>query len=154
MELKFHLSRIPSSTDLSEKFSRLGSEDRYIHRIMAIVRFVLPDGSESPPFDAIVDTGAVISLFHESWLPLLQIAHLEPHTLYGVVNLPECRIASQLGRVNITLEDDYGKRSSRFPITAAFCSIPNTPSLIGMKELLANYSYSFETETGTFKIEI
>jgi hypothetical protein len=104
----------PGQTGFSEKLNRLGSEDLNMQRIMAIVRFILPDETESPPFVAIIDTGAIISVFHESWIPLLQLDHLEPHTLFGVVDTPECRLSSQLGRTTISLEDFEGQKRSSY----------------------------------------
>lgn len=95
MELEFEIEKIKANPKLSAKFTRL-TRDEHIQRIYAKINFILKDGSELTPIKAIIDTGAILSLFPEYILAHYPGIKTEEHTLWGIVDSRECHLSAKL----------------------------------------------------------
>lgn len=139
MELRFPLKRIIPKSSIAEKFKALG-ENPEIHRIFGKVSFITSNNAALIPIDAIIDTGAIISLFPGVLLEEFPEIPYEEHTLWGIVNAPECQIKAKIAVVDVILIDKFGIKSNKLTIPVAFVETNDIQSLIGMKGILASYS--------------
>ena len=153
MKLVFSIQKIKANPTLTSKFQNL-QQDIYIHRIYAQFIFIKPDGTSSFPLRGIIDTGAILSLFPMKFLAFYPDLPTEDHTLWGIVDTPECHIQAKLGVIPIKLVDRDENTSQSLSILAAFSSNANLPILLGMKDLLGKFSSSIDNINQQFTIEI
>ena len=116
--------------------------------------FVASDGRELIPIDAIIDTGAILSLFPKSVLSSYHNIVTEDHTLWGIVDTPECQVPAKLAKVTIRLQDVNNLKSQHLGVTAAFSADNSMPALIGMKDILSQFSSQTDPKIGIFKLNI
>jgi hypothetical protein len=74
------------------------------------------------------------------------------HEMLGIVDTKECKIEVELAIIPIILKDDFNNCSPPILTTVAFAKKIKVPILLGMKGLLANYSYSFDAKNKLFLI--
>ena len=91
IELKFQIKKTLPKSDLKEKMLSLGFEG-VAERI--IVSFAPLDNAEKEieTVNAILDTGAPISLLPKTLFNNLEDFTLIPHTIHGIVDSEECEI--------------------------------------------------------------
>lgn len=83
-----------------------------------------------------VDTGAAVSLLPE-WLIEKALPFSSANfNLYGVVKSKECRVPVKLGRCDIILSDQFGNEIALRDCWVALTNLPDTPVLLGMKDVL------------------
>lgn len=151
MELKFPLRKIKAKADLAPKMQRLGIKP-YFDRIRATI--LIPAGDEEIIFNGIIDTGATLTLLPHSVKSFFPDMSTEMHTMWGVVNNEHCRFTVDLGVMPMKLRDALGNTSSVINVPVALAHLQNAPVLIGMKDLLTNYSFSYDSEQKQFSIQI
>lgn len=105
-------------------------------RLLASVQFKTPAGW-SKPYDAIVDTGAPISLLPKFIWEKLARVELADHEVFGIAGKPECSIPVKIGKVTCFLEDDAGHRTKEIEIYAYLAQTDEVSLILGFKELLA-----------------
>ena len=153
MILHFPIQRIKAKSSLAQKLESL-EIDPFLHRIFAKISFIRPDTSRSTPIRAIIDTGAVFSLFPENLLDDYPNIKTENHTLWGIIDTPECHITTKLAKIPIILIDMDGNESPKFNILAAFSGDANIPPILGMKGLLASYPSNIDIKNCKFDLKI
>lgn len=151
MILRFPVQKIKAKYTLAQKLESL-EIDPYLQRIFARFSLIKPDDTASTPIRAIVDTGAVFSLFPGYLLNDYPKIRTEDHTLWGIVDIPECHIKAKLAKVPIILIDMDGNESPKLEIIAAFSETVNIPPLLGMKELLASYPSNIDIKNNQFSV--
>ncbi len=153
MLLKFKIKRLRASSSLAQKLHNLGlSMD--IQRIFAKIKFIKADNTSTIAIDTIIDTGAILSLFPETILDDFPGIEYEEHTLWGIIDAPECYLTTKLAVVPIVLIDKDGHESRKILIPAAFSDNTDIPALLGMKGLLAKYPSKIDIEADEFILEI
>lgn len=153
MILHFPVQKIKAKYILAQKLESLEIEP-YLQRIFARFSLIKPDNTTTTPIRAIVDTGAVFSLFPGYLLDDYPTIRTVSHTLWGIVDVPECHITAKLAKVPIVLIDMDGKESPKVEIVVAFSEAVNIPPLLGMKGLLASYPSSIDTKKNQFNIRM
>ena len=153
MKLSFLVRRVEATPALAAKFSSLG-KNQFVYRVYAQIVFLLPDGSESFPITGIIDTGASFSLFPQRILDEFPGVRTEDHTLWGIVDAPECHVHAKLAVVNIRLVDKDSTKSGSLSIVGAFSSNDKIPVLIGMKDLLATFHSCIDPSRGVFELNL
>jgi hypothetical protein len=114
-------------------------KDLDIIRLKCVVQFERKDGGIELR-DAIVDTGAYVSLIPLSIWKHLLVEKVAPHEVKGLSSKPECSIPVTIGRVGCSLVDEYGNRTGKMKIYAYLSSIDEVPTIIGFKDLLDRFS--------------
>ncbi|MHA1264261.1 MAG: hypothetical protein ACTSRS_03420 [Candidatus Helarchaeota archaeon] len=137
MEFHFPIRKIPLRTDLRRKLEYLGFSPT-IHR--AIIDIILYDtrGNEVLSTQAIFDTGAPFSIIPASFLELFGSIHLISHTIWGIVNKPECHIKADFANITLKIQDARGTKSPYLNVPMAFAHLENLPIILGMKGILDN----------------
>lgn len=153
MILRFPIQTIKAKSVLAQKLVSLNFVP-FFDRIFAKLSFVKSDKSLGPPLRAIVNTGAIISLFPGYLLNEYPDIQTENHTLWGIVDTPECHLTTKLAKVPIILIDIDGKESPALEILAAFSDSVNIPPLLGMKGLLDSYQSNIDVKNRLFEIKI
>ena len=153
MILRFPIRRINAKPNLAAKLKILGKEP-FIQRVLADIKFVGTDGIESNPVSAIVDTGALISLFPITFLQYYPGLKVLDHTLWGIVDAPECHVQAKIGVVEIRLIDISGTASRRLSVVDAFSTNESIPILIGMKDIIGTFSSKINARESVFELEL
>ncbi len=151
MILQFRIQKIKPKSPLAQKLQSVDQKTE-IHRILAKVTFIKPDSSSTIAIDAIFDTGAIFSLFPGTLLNEYPDIKYETHTLWGIVDAPECQVKTRMATVPIKLIDNEGNESPILTILGAFSEITDIPALLGMKNLLVRYPYHFDPIEETFTL--
>ncbi len=120
-----------------------------VTRLIAGVQFEQEDGSWSQVHDAMVDTGAFVSVVPQFiWRSLKRVVRAEDIYFGGVSQRKVCQIRSDFGVLVWRLTDAKGRLSS--PLTApAFLAKTNRVSLLlGFAGLLDKLEMHFNYEKG------
>jgi hypothetical protein len=147
------VQKFEANLSLANKLEKLG-KDRNIYRIYSELVFIKEDHSLSLPVKGIIDTGAILSLFPMKYLDFYPSINTEDHTLWGIVDAPECHLQAKLASVNIKLIDRDGVESQALNIVAAFSLNDTIPVLIGMKDILSKFSSTLDPENLMFELDI
>ncbi len=153
MILNFSLVKIAISVDLANKFTRLGFS-RDVERILASI--ILLDESQEAEIlrtRAVLDTGDTFSLLPGQILQEYPNIRTEPHFIWGVVNKEQCRIQCKLAKIPIQLIDENDEQSPILNVPIAFALNFDVPVLLGMKNILSEYNYSFNAKTQKFSMK-
>jgi len=139
MEFHFPLKKIPLTTDLNQKLEKLGFSPTF-HR--AVVDIILCDinSDEVLSTQAIFDTGAPFSMIPASFLKLFSPIHSISHSIWGIVNKPECHIKADLANITLMIQDPSGTKSPKISVPMVFADFENLPIILGMKGILDNPS--------------
>ena len=124
-------------TGLEDKFRKLGQTPE-VHRLMVDIDLLDLQGNTVISIDAILDTGATISLLPIAYLKRLPVSPTIRHTVWGIVGDPDCRIEAELKVVDIHLKDPDGNVSPVLAVPVAFALSDDCPHLLGMKGLIEN----------------
>ena len=151
MQLKIPMKEIPPKSDLKSKFAYLNISSK-IERIIIPIQILDFDNKIIMETKAIVDTGAIFSLMPGFLMTQFSNLKTIPHEIWGIVDTKEGKIEVELANVPVVLKDIYKNHSPIISITTAFATKIKVPVLLGMKGLLANYSYSFDAKNKFFYI--
>lgn len=144
VNLFFRVSKDPA---LEEKVK--GIE---VIRFKALVRFQTPDGW-TDVYEAIVDTGAHVSLIPLSiWQESVR-AELADHTVRGIVPKPDCSLPVKLGKLRYRLLDREGHRTKPLDIHAFLAPTDEVSLILGFKDLLMQFAHHFDYRTDTAYID-
>jgi len=103
--------------------------------------------------DAIIDTGAYISLIPESIWKYLKRIDLTKHKVKGLSIKPECAIPVIIGKIICTLCDLDGNTSKEQEIYAYLASTDKVPLILGFKDLLSKFKICFDYDQNEAYIE-
>ena len=152
MILKFPEKRITPRTDLYHILTALGFSP-VIHRVIVDLDFLDDNQNILISTQALFDTGAPVSLFPVTFLEDIPQDQQLPHTIFGIINSPECRVEATFGKALIQLRGADGTISPSFSIPIAFIHNVELPYLLGMKNLLDNNRISMMFEGEVFIIK-
>ncbi len=136
IELKFPIKKTLPKSDLKEKMLSLGFEG-VAERI--IVSFSPLDNAKKEllTVNAILDTGAPLSLLPKTLFTNLENFRLIPHTVHGIVESEECEIKCLLTRMQIIIKDRNENQSPPVNILIGLSEKENVPYILGMKGILS-----------------
>ena len=103
--------------------------------------------------DAIIDTGAYISLIPESIWKYLTREELTKHKVKGLSIKPECAIPVKIGKINCTICDLNGNATKKQKIYAYLASTDKVPLILGFKDLLSKFKICFDYDKNKAYIE-
>ncbi|MFW9997064.1 MAG: hypothetical protein ACFFD4_33785 [Candidatus Odinarchaeota archaeon] len=83
-----------------------------------------------------VDTGAAVSLLPEWLIKSVSSFPSAGFNLYGVIKSKECRVPVKLGKCDLLLSDQFGNEITLSDCWVAVTGLPDTPVLLGMKDVL------------------
>jgi hypothetical protein len=152
MQLKVSLNEIEPKSDLKSKLMQLGITP-ITERIFIPIQILNLDKSLLLETKAVVDTGAIFSLLPGYLLTQFSNLQTVSYEMWGILDAKECKIEVELANIPIILKDDSNNYSPIVLITTAFAKKVKVPILLGMKGLLANYSYSFDAKNKLFMID-
>ena len=153
IKLEFKIEKIRADPPLEMKLNHF-SRNPFIHRIYAKIVIMKPDGGEIRPITGIIDTGAIFSLFPSYILNYFPEINKISHTIWGIMDSPECHLLAELACIDIKLMDKNGIKSKPVNILASFSSNTKVPVLLGMKDLLESYDSKIIQNKAIFEIEI
>jgi len=134
--------------------SRYGNWPLNIIRLMAKVQFRLSDGYLTQPWEAILDTGAPLSVLPRSlWRDLEKEIHVQKATFGGISRRRYCRIRCSIGSVFGRLVDTEGNRSRIYDFPAFLAKTDRVPLILGFAELLEKFHSDFDYQSGEAWIE-
>ena len=107
-----------------------------IIRLLADVRFKTPTGW-TKSHEAVVDTGAPVSLLPAYIWQRLEQVELADHEIRGIAGKPECSIPVKIAKVTCFLQDDTGHQTKDMEIIAFLAQTDDVALLLGFKDLLA-----------------
>ena len=114
----------------------------------------MKDGTELTPIKAIVDTGAILSLFPQKLLNFYPGLETVDHTLWGIVDSAECHLSSKLANINVRLVDKNGQKSKKINIIGSFSSNVKITVLLGMKGILESYDSKIIAKESKFVLNL
>ena len=153
IKLSFNIEKVRADPPLAMKLNQF-SRTPFINRIYAKILIIKPDGGEIRPITGIIDTGATFSLFPSYILNYFPDIKKIDHTIWRIMDSPECHLLSELACIDIKLMDKNGWKSKQINILASFSSNTKVPVLLGMKDLLESYDSKILQSEGIFEIEI
>jgi len=124
---------------------RFGQEPVAIIRLMAKVRFRRADGSETEPWEAILDTGAPFGVLpRRLWRDLDTAIRVQETTFGGISQRKVCQIRASFGLVRGQLEDETGSMSQwcEFPVFLA--QTDRVPLILGFAGLWEKFKTYFD----------
>lgn len=110
-----------------------------IVRLKALVQFKTPEGW-SDIYEAIVDTGAPISLIPKSIWKESEFIQIADHEVRGIVPKPECTIPMKIGKLTCVVLDFERNQTEESEIYAFLAPTDKVSLIIGFKELLSEFS--------------
>ena len=100
-------------------------------------------GGEPSVHDAIVDTGAFISLIPFSIWKDAEVERIAEHSVKGIISKPECSIPILIGRIKLRLIDE--ENQTREINSYAYLALTDEiPLLLGFKYLLSEFKLYFD----------
>jgi hypothetical protein len=120
-----------------------------IIRLKALIRFKT-SGGWTPPYEAIVDTGAPLSLIPPFIWEDLEWTKLADHGTSGIAG---GSVPVQVGTVSCQLLDRKGHATEELEIIAFLSSNDDVPLIIGFKDLLDSFETAFDYRRGTASID-
>lgn len=121
-------------------------------RLKVLVRFKTLDGW-TDVYEAIVDTGAHMSLIpHSIWKETVH-THLADHRVRGIVPNPDCSMPVKIGQLICRLTDNEGHRTQPLEIKAFLAPTDKVALILGFKDVLMRLAYHFDYRTDTAYID-
>lgn len=108
-------------------------------RLKALVQFKT-DGGWTDVYEAIVDTGAPLSLLPRSIWGESECAKIADHKVRGIVSERECSMEAKLGRLTGRVLDWEGNQTNDLEMYAFLAPTDRVPLIIGFKGLLSELS--------------
>lgn len=119
-----------------------------IIRLKALVRFQTARGW-SDIYEAIVDTGAHMSLIPRSiWQEALH-TKLARHRIRGIVPKADCTLSVVVGKVQCRVVDREGHRTEPLEVHAFLAPTDEVALILGFKDLLMRFAHHFDYRTDT-----
>ena len=113
-----------------------------ILRLKCDVRFEEKSG-EIWNYDAILDTGAFISLIPFSIWKNVEHEEIERHTVKGIIPGKECSIDVIIGKIKLKLIDEENE-TGELNIYAYLAMTDEVPLILGFKDLLSKFRVCFD----------
>jgi len=113
-----------------------------IVRLRCYVQFEKRTG-EISVHDAIVDTGAFISLIPFSIWKDVEMDRFADHRVGGLIQKPECSIPVIIGKIALRLVDEE-HQTEKIDIHAYLALTDEIPLILGFKDLLASFKVCFD----------
>lgn len=123
---------------LNEKF-----KDIEILRIVCSVLFKTADGRSKKYDDAIIDTGAFISLIPHSIQKNVEHKEFVKHTVKGIISKKECSLDVIIGKIKIRLIDEKNE-TREIEIHSYLAMTDEVPLIIGLKDILTRFKVCFD----------
>jgi hypothetical protein len=139
--------RVLHDPQLEEKLS--GIE---IIRLKALVRFKTARGW-SDIYEAIVDTGAHMSLIPLSIWQEAEHTKLARHRIRGIVPKAGCTLPVLVGKVHCRLVDRQGRRTGPLEIHAFLAQTDEVALILGFKDVLMRFAHHIDYRTDTAYID-
>jgi hypothetical protein len=123
-------------------------------RLMARVEFCLTEGGHTDPWEAILDTGAPVSILpRRLWRTLEKEIHVSEASFGGMSRRKVCQIPCSIGTVRGQLCDYAGHFSRVYDFPAILAKTDRVPLLIGFSGLLDHLVGHFDYQTGEAWVE-
>ncbi len=114
-------------------------------RLVAKTRFKMKGNSWSKTMDAILDTGAPISVLpHDLWKRLDVKILAANYPIKGIVPKKECEILVDIGEITGVLLDKEGNMTPKIRIYAYLAKTELIPIIIGFKHFLEIFRVCFD----------
>jgi len=113
-----------------------------IVRLRCYVQFENRAG-ETGIHDAIIDTGAFISLIPFSIWKEAEVDRVADYHVGGVIPKPECSIPVIIGRIGLRLIDEENQ-TEKIDVHAYLALTDEIPLILGFKDLLASFRVCFD----------
>ncbi len=118
-----------------------------VTRLVAKVQFRLPDSALTEPWEAILDTGAPLSVLpRKLWQGLDTDIHVPEATFGGISRRKVCQIRCSIGTVRGCLVDERGNHTRLYHFPAFLAKTNSVPLIIGFAGLLEKFKTSFDYE--------
>jgi predicted aspartyl protease len=131
--------RVYRDKDLENKVQGLD-----IIRLKALIRFKTPGGWTNP-YEALVDTGAPLTLIPPFIWEKLQWTKLADHATGGIAG---GAVSVQVARVTGQVLDRSGHVTQELKIIAFLSASDEVPLIIGFKDLLESFENKFDYRKG------
>ncbi|PKP56299.1 MAG: hypothetical protein CVT88_02410 [Candidatus Altiarchaeales archaeon HGW-Altiarchaeales-1] len=131
-----------------EQFKSSGLENKLSEsvnfiRLFCSIKFKTPAGWYKTK-DAIIDTGAPISLIPLDVWNNSDVKILAEHRAYGINTKEECTIPVKVGKVKCILVDEEGNQSEEMEILSYLALTNTVPIILGFKDLLERFKLCFD----------
>ena len=127
-----------TNPDLDEK---LGEKREFI-RLFCAVKIKGKDGWMDS-CDAIVDTGAPMSVIPLDLWTDAETEILTEHEIRGISPRKECAVPALVGNVRVVLLDENSNRSDAVAVTSYLALTNRVPLIVGFRDLLERYDLFF-----------
>jgi hypothetical protein len=124
----------------------------FVTSIPVLARFLKADGTWRT-VETIFDTGAGISLLPRYVGEEIGIKKYVNHKLTGISKREECLVPVRISKVRTKLIDSKGNISPEFKIWVAFADRDDVPSVLGMKDIIDNFSFKSDAKQKTLYLE-
>jgi len=112
-------------------------------RLFCSVRFKTKDGWDDA-VDAIIDTGAPVSLIPFDVWSNAKTELLVEHEVYGINPSKECRIPVKVGKIMGVLVDEEENQSGEIEMLSYLALTTKIPVILGFKDLLTEFKICFD----------
>jgi len=122
-----------------------------IVRLRCYVQFEKRTG-EISIHDAIVDTGAFISLIPFSIWKDVEVDRLADHHVGGLIQKPDCSIPVIIGKIGLRLIDEE-HQTEKIDVHSYLALTDEIPLILGFKDLLASFKVCFDYKENSAWLE-
>ena len=122
-----------------------------IVRLRCYVQFEKRTG-EISIYDAIVDTGAFISLIPFSIWKDVEVDRLADHRVEGLIPKTECSIPVIIGKIGLMLVDEE-YQTEKIDTHAYLALTDEIPLILGFKDLLSSFKVCFDYKENSAWLE-
>ncbi len=136
--------------NLEKKIPDIGK----LTRLFCLMKFKLSDGTLGKTRQAIVDTGAPISVIPIAFWRESVVNILAEHEIYGINPREECSVPMLVGYIKCMLVDENGNKTSEFEILSYFSLTNKIPLIIGFKGLLSNFNICLNQRNNVAFMEV
>lgn len=114
-------------------------------RLICKTKFKTPQ-DWSKTYNAIIDTGATITLIPLSIWQDINTEIIADHLVSGIISNEECKVPVKIAKVRIIIFDLSGNCTDELEITSYLSLLENVPLLLGFKDLLSRFKVCFDYE--------
>ena len=102
--------------------------------------------------DAIVDTGAFISLIPFSIWKDVEVDRFADHHVEGLIQKPDCSIPVIIGKIGLKLVDEE-HQTEKIDVHSYLALTDEIPLILGFKDLLASFKVCFDYKENSAWLE-
>ncbi|MFQ6062939.1 MAG: hypothetical protein ACE5J9_07165 [Methanosarcinales archaeon] len=124
-----------------------------ISRIITLIKFKTSLGEWSKSYEALIDTGAHISVIPSNIWISTRYEWLATHKMYGIVPREECELPVDIGKLICVLIDREGNFSNAIEIRAYLAPSDEIPLVIGFKDLLEKFKLNISVPEDEYYLE-